>query len=152
MLNGQTEEQRDDLFVCLSNLFEWVSVKVYTDVWKLRRGTSLAGELMKTSVLEPRTISTSVMLAVVTGSQTLRVSPPPFPSLPFLGCCYILEWCSWAGYVALWLDVGLRISRETLRVYVKHTSYRWELKVLFLKLILHNGLQPNSEEGEIEMY
>lgn len=56
-------------------------MKVYTNVWKLRPGTSLAGELMKTSVLEPRTISTSVMLAVVTGSQTLRVFPPPLPFL-----------------------------------------------------------------------
>ena len=43
------------------------------NVWKMRPGTSLAGELMKTLVLDREQISTSVMLAVVTDSQTLRM-------------------------------------------------------------------------------
>lgn len=55
----------------------WVCESIYkcVQVWKLRPGTSLAGELMKTSVLDQGQISTSVMLAVVTDSQTLRMSP-----------------------------------------------------------------------------
>lgn len=74
VLNGQIEEQRDKCYV---QAVQPECVCVCVHVWKLRPGTSLAGELMKTSVLDPGQISTSVMLAVVTDSQTLRVLPPP---------------------------------------------------------------------------
>lgn len=69
-------------FVCLSrrlSVCAWVCESIYecVQVWTLRPGASLAGELMKTSVLDQGQISTSVMLAVVTDSQTLRM-PPSF--------------------------------------------------------------------------
>lgn len=65
---GQTEGQTPTcLSVCLTVC---VCMCVYVDVCS--PGTSLAGELMKTSVPDSGQISTSVMLAVVTDSQTLQ--------------------------------------------------------------------------------
>lgn len=69
------------LGVCLC-MRERECVYECVQVWKLRPGTSLAGELMKTSVLHMGQISTSVMLVVVADSQTIRVLLPPPPRNP----------------------------------------------------------------------
>lgn len=60
-------------------------------------------------------------------------APPSFlPSLPpspelkvmvLLGCCYILGWCSWAGYilsehVAFWLYIGLDNIKGLSKTYL----------------------------------
>lgn len=90
-------------------------------------------------------ISTSVIKAMVTDSQTLGVLSsllvlllPAFPKTQKQGhdgCCYICGCRFWAGYiffffcqssVASWLHVGQNCE-STFRMYVKRTS----LKVLF---------------------
>lgn len=83
-LRGQTDQHRV-LFVCLSHRCVCVCEVVWilgyfscdcVQVWELRPGTSLAGELKKTSVPTRGHASTSVIKTVVTDSKTLRVLPP----------------------------------------------------------------------------